>query len=424
MKILYIAYSCAPDRGSENRIGWMVPVTMARYHAVFVITKSQYRRDIETYCADHPQVRVQFFYVDVPVADNLLRGHARSLGLNLWHRRAVKLAAQLCRREGIQLIHQITPVEFRSIGDYGSIPEVRFLCGPVGGGEYIPRSLWPRMGRYLAVEGARWGLNCLARRRLKKTGILDRCHGLLFANPETEDWLNPILPEGLDLGVYPEVGVDDFVIAHRSPDRCRNLQRGAETPDLREGITFLTASRLIRRKGHRLLLDALASLPEELPWKLMIAGTGPEETGLRKKVQRLHLENRVVFTGKLPFSQMEALYQGAHVLVLPSLRETTGSVVTEAMARGLPVILPDRFGGGALVTEQTGWLYDGSLEALSAALLEAASDGEEVCRRGANAAASMKAHTWDAKGAYYRQLYESISDRRDDHDSVHCGARL
>jgi len=411
MKILYIAYSCAPDRGSENRIGWMLPLTMSRHYQVFVITKSQYRREITEYCARHPQVRVQFFYVDVPAANAALRGPLYSLQLNLWHRRAVKLAAQLCRREGITRIHQITPVEFRSIGDYGSIPDVRFFCGPVGGGEYIPRDLWLRMGWRMAAEGIRWGFNIIARRRLQKTGILNRCHGLLFANPETESWLAPILPEGLDLGIYPEVGVEDA---------------GTDTERTAKGevITFLTASRLIRRKGHSLLLDALSDLPESLPWRMVIAGTGPEETGLRKKAGRLGLKNRVIFTGKQPFSQMEALYLAADVLVLPSLRETTGSVVTEAMARSLPVILPDRFGGRKLVTKDSGWLYSGGRKALTAALLDAASSRAEVARRGTNAADAVKNHTWDAKAAHYRHLYETTEERRDDHAGFHCGAHL
>ena len=410
MNILYIAYSCAPDRGSENRIGWILPVTMARHHQVFVITKSQYRREIEACCTDHPEGKVQFFYVDVPAIGAALRGPLASLQLNLWHSRAVKLAEELCRRENIQIIHQITPVEFRSIGDYGAIPGVRFFCGPVGGGEYIPRNLWPWMGWHMAAEGIRWGFNVMARRRLQKTGILTRCRGLLFANPETKDWLDPILPEGLNLGVYPEVGVE-------------TVGKGMEMTAAGEGITFLTASRLIRRKGHSLLLDALADLPEEMSWRLIMAGAGPEETRLRKKAGKLGLEKRITFTGKLAFSQMEALYQRADVLVLPSLRETTGSVVAEAMARGLPVILPDRFGGRQLAEEACGWCFTNK-EELTMALKEAACDRAELARRGANGAEAIQKHTWEAKAARYLRMYESSSDRRDDHAGVHCGTHL
>ena len=121
---------------------------------------------------------------------------------------------------------------------------------------------------------------------------------------------------------------------------------------------------------------------------------------------------------------MEGLYHTAHILVLPSLRETTGSVVTEAMVRGLPVILPNRFGGGQLVNGETGWLYSGGREALAAVLRDAASSREELARRGANAAAAMKNHTWEVKAAHYQRIYETISDRRDSHAGFHCGAHL
>lgn len=220
---------------------------------------------------------------------------------------------------------------------------------------------------------------------------------MLFANRETEAWLSSVLPEGLSLGICPEVGIGETVFrAKAAPSR---------------EVTFLAASRLIGRKGHALLLDALALLPGESAWKLILAGEGPEETRLRKQCRRLGLSDRVTFLGKLPFSQMEEIYQMAHVLVLPSLRETTGSVLAEAMARGLPVITMDRFGGRELVTADAGWLYANSVESLAHALAEAIFHPEEICRRGSCAAEAVKQHTWQEKAARYQTIYETIFSR-------------
>lgn len=397
MKLLYIAYSCAPDRGSEDRIGWMLPLAAAQHHQVCVITKEEHRPEIEAYCKTQP-VPIRFFYADIPaVWKKVLHGAAYSLRLNLWHRQALKLAKELCRREGIHLIHQITPVEFRSIGDYGAIPGVKFLCGPVGGGEYIPRTLWKYGRRQLPVEIARAALNRMARCRLKQRGILGRCDGLLFANRETETWLSPVLPEGLSLGICPEVGV--------SP-----ATDSASAGSFRE-IIFLSASRLICRKGHALLLDALASLPEGYPWKLILAGEGPEKNRLKKQCRRLGLSDRITFLGKVPFSQMEEIYRTADVLVHPSLRETTGSVLAEAMSRGLPVITMNCFGGKNLVTRDTGWLYEASLSSLKDVMLEVLTHPEEIRRRGSCALDAMKQHTWQEKAARYQIIYETIMTR-------------
>lgn len=58
--------------------------------------------------------------------------------LNVWNRRVLPLAKKISADQKIDVIHQITPIEFRAIGDYGKIANIKFVCGPLGGGE----SLW------------------------------------------------------------------------------------------------------------------------------------------------------------------------------------------------------------------------------------------------------------------------------------------
>lgn len=394
MNILYIAYSCSPDKGSEARIGWKLPLATAGENQVFVLTKEEHRAEIEAYCAAHDLLSVRFCYADIPVAaKKICRGSAYSLRLNLWHRQALDLAEELCRRERIDLIHQITPVEFRSIGDYGKIPNVKVVCGPLGGGEYIPMQLRQYAGRHLPAEQLRRILNVLARWRLKRKDILSRCDALLFANPETEDWLSPVLKKGTACGICPETGIS------REEITGRETNMGS--------CHFLAAGRLIYRKGHALLLDALAELPEDLDWRCTILGVGPELHRLQKQCEKMGITHRVIFLGKVPFSEMEQIYQEAHVLVLPSLRETTGSVLLEAMARGLPVIAPDRFGGTALVDGSTGWRFRAK-EDLREALLHCIQNPEAVLERGKMAALAAEDHTWEKKAAFYQKIYGKI----------------
>ena len=49
MNILYIAYSCSPNSGSENSIGWNIPIEMAKRHNVYVLTKQEHREHINDY---------------------------------------------------------------------------------------------------------------------------------------------------------------------------------------------------------------------------------------------------------------------------------------------------------------------------------------------------------------------------------------
>lgn len=390
MNILYIAYSCSPCRGSEARIGWKLPEAAAREHRVFVLTKEEHRQEIRQYQKAHPEPALTVFYGDIsPVWKILLRGRAYSLRLNLWHRKVLPLAREICRREGIRIAHQITPVEFRSIGDYGRIPGVTFVCGPVGGGEEIPGHLCSLAGVHLPEEWLRRAVNGLARHRLQRRGILKRCPGLLFANPETRAFLRA---EG-GAACCPEVGIDPEEVTGK-PETAENA-----------GLTFLFAGRLIRRKGLRLLLAALKTLPTDRAWHCLVAGTGPEEGALKQYVRRHGLEHRVTFLGKVPWGQMEEIYRRSDVLVLPSLRETTGSVVLEAMARGLAVVLPRRFGGGVLAEEAFWW---DTPEDLAAALLACLEHPEEAARLGRRAMDTAGKHTWDKLAARYTEFYRQL----------------
>ena len=92
MNILYIAYSCAPGKGSEDRIGWMIPMTAAKNHRVWVLTREEHRPRIEEWQKIHKMPDIRFCYADIhPLWKMLLRGRAYSLRLNLWHHKALPL---------------------------------------------------------------------------------------------------------------------------------------------------------------------------------------------------------------------------------------------------------------------------------------------------------------------------------------------
>lgn len=394
MNILYIAYSCSPNHGSEDRIGWMVPMYGAKHNRVWVITKEEHRPVIEAYRRQHLECAVQFQYVDIPAPlKTLFRGAAYAGRLWAWQKRALTAARELCRREPIELIHQITPVEFRSIADYGSIPGVKFVCGPVGGGERIPKGLAGYARRHGMQEWLRQIINRISARHLRHTGILSRCDALLFANRETQNLLDG---EGLCM---TETGIED----------CEIGASATKGP----GCTFLAAGRMVYRKGHKWLLDALREMPPELEYECIFAGWGPERRRLERLCRRWGLEHRVRFLDRVSYDQMERLYQTAHVLVMPSLRETTGSVLLEAMARGLPVITLNRFGGAVVADETTGWLISGNsrreyVHSLRDACCECIRNPAARAEKGRAALIRAREHTWEAKTARYMALYRRL----------------
>lgn len=404
MNILYIAYSCSPCHGSEDKIGWQIPWESAKRNQVFVITKEEQRPFVEGYLKEHPRKNMHFYYVDIPFGyKKIYKGFFYSGRLNIWHRRALPVAEKICREYGISVIHQITPVEFRAIGNYGSIPGVRFVCGPVGGGEFVPKGLtyYEKGNRHL--ELIRRVANVWSKHQLRKQEILSRCDCILFANAETK---NDLCPDGEDAGysVMPEIGI-------AVPEE---INPSHETTSGEKPCRFLVAGRLIYRKGHAFLLDALEELPEDLAYECRIVGSGPEAERLyRRCSSHQKLSEHIIFQSNVSFTQMQKEYANADVLIMPSLRETTGTVVLEAMSQGLPVITINRFGARNILTDETGWLYDGNsresfLAALRLALMDCITHPEEVLRRGTNARLSAREMTWEKKMAYYQSLYEDV----------------
>ena len=98
---------------------------------------------------------------------------------------------------------------------------------------------------------------------------------------------------------------------------------------------LLSVGHLIPRKGHDLVIAALASLPD---LHLLIAGSGPEEAALRSLADRRGVSSRVRFLGAVAHEALPEIYSAADVLVLASSREGWPNVLLEAMACGTPVV--------------------------------------------------------------------------------------
>ncbi len=146
-------------------------------------------------------------------------------------------------------------------------------------------------------------------------------------------------------------------------DRVHVAEPGVDAADLAPGTAaggaLLCVAAVTPGKGHDVLLDALATTVD-LSWRCVCVGSLDRDPAfvadVRRRSQDAGLHDRVTFPGSRTGVDLDRSYAEADLLVLASHAETYGMVVTEALARGIPVVAAD-VGG---VTEALGEGADGA----------------------------------------------------------------
>ncbi|MFF6994736.1 glycosyltransferase family 4 protein [Streptomyces sp. NPDC008313] len=133
-----------------------------------------------------------------------------------------------------------------------------------------------------------------------------------------------------------------------APDRVHIATPGADIAPLAPGTDgvsrLLCVAAVTPRKGQHRLVEALAAVTD-LPWTcLCVGGLGQDPryvAGLRALIRKRGLEDRLSLAGPQAGAELDASYAAADLMVLTSYAETYGMAVTEALARGIPVLATD-----------------------------------------------------------------------------------
>ncbi|MFI0407689.1 glycosyltransferase family 4 protein [Actinomadura sp. 3N508] len=161
----------------------------------------------------------------------------------------------------------------------------------------------------------------------------------------------------------------DHLLAHHGLEasRVHAVTPGTEPAPLATGTDgatrLLCVASVTPRKGHDILVEALATLAH-LPWQCECVGPlrrDPEHvTRLQRLIAQHRLGDRVRLEGPLTGKRLDDAYASADLLVLASRAETYGMVVTEALARGVPVVATAVDG----VPDTLGWDPSGAVPGL------------------------------------------------------------
>ncbi len=411
MKALVSAYACEPGKGSEPGAGWNIVQHLAKHHELWVITRANNRSAIEAAMARHPNPNLHFVYHDLA---RLLWLKRRLPGAvypyhYLWQTSLLGLARSLHREVGFDVAHHLTlgsfryPTSLRRLG----IPLVH---GPVGGAEEAPFAFWGGFGlrggirESLRVASNRFAsFDPLVRSTYRSAAIT------LAVSPETARRVAGFGRPAGPVQVLPLIGVSPELI-----DQVRHNGGATRSPG---EIKALFVGRLVHWKGVHLAIEAVAKARRGADVRLTVLGTGPFERKLIGLAKRLGVGDAVQFRRSVPtLADVYRLYREHDVFLFPSLHESGGMALLEAMAAGLPALVVDRGGPGLSVTEAAGIKASGTtpgaaIADLAEGLLRLAHDADLRSSMGLAAQDRVRSshYLWDMKARELSGIYESAA---------------
>ncbi len=201
---------------------------------------------------------------------------------------------------------------------------------------------------------------------------------------------------------------------------------GAADPVLRrqlglEGATVLGfVGSFYAYEGLDLLLDAFPALLHKRPeLRLLLVGGGPQDANLKAQAQRLGVADKLIFTGRVPHSEVSRYYDQIDLLVYPRHSMRLTELVTplkplEAMAQGRLFVASDVGGHRELIRDgETGTLFKaGSADALAEAVLDMLDHRERwPAMRAAGRHFVEDVRNWKNSVANYAAVYRRLANK-------------
>jgi glycosyltransferase involved in cell wall biosynthesis len=345
MRILVSAYACEPGKGSEPAIGWDSVRQIARFHEVWVATRASNRRSIAKALAIEPVPNVHWIFIDLPAWARFWKRGQRGVHLYycIWQFIAYWIAKKWHRKVSFELVHHVTFVNYWMPSFLALLP-VPFVWGPVGGGESAPRSFWFAF----SLRGKMCELLRDISRKIGEQNPIVRltARRAVWAFSTTEETEKRLRHLGCRrVRVFPQVGLPAEEML-----QLVGLPFREEAP-----FRLLSAGRVIHWKGFELGIKAFAQFQRQFPTsEYWLVGDGPERTRLEALAAKLDVAEKVMFYGSVSRSELFQKLAECDVLMHPSLHDSGGYIVLEAMAAGRPPVCLDLGGPGVLVTKETG----------------------------------------------------------------------
>ncbi len=187
--------------------------------------------------------------------------------------------------------------------------------------------------------------------------------------------------------------------------RNNDLRKCWNIPD--DHVVLLYVGRLAPEKELDILFQSISLLGDR-PFRLLVVGDGPQRPELEKMAG-----DNVIFAGYRSGSDLRSLYASADIFVFPSSTETYGNVILEAMASGLPAVVPRAGGVQENLIDGFNGLYFKPHEprAMAEAIVKLIDDCDLRQQMGQNALSHVKSKSWTAEFNKVFDIYRELIDR-------------
>ncbi len=197
----------------------------------------------------------------------------------------------------------------------------------------------------------------------------------------------------------------DFEKGISSEENIRKLKEKHKIAE--DEIVFLFVGRMMWYKNIKLILDALRLLPTDLKYKMIFVGKGNDKKDIEKYAKHIGISKKCIFAG--PVYDREDLrdyYSISDLFLFPSTYDTSGLVIMEAAATGLPsVLIKNSCASEGIVNNHNGFLCKENEKSLKDVILKAIESKETLKEIGLNAQNEVY-YSWEDSitDAYKRYL--------------------
>lgn len=394
--ILLSAFECNPYMGSDAEVGWQWGHQLSkRGYKVTVITRSTHQKEIEQWITKTGESKaVNFVYVDIkwlyPLTE--LINPRNHIYYYFWQLSAYFTAKKLHVQKPFSLIHHLTWVSFRQPSFMGLI-DAPFFFGPVAGGDEIPKGYAKTFAlKQRLLESIRSLINSLVK--------IDPLMWLTFASADKIFFTSPAHLARVPNFVKNKAQIE-LAIGCDSP--VSNLEKENNKQTIKRGNRLLFVGRFLGLKGMDIGLDAFALIRQTRPdVTLTLVGDGIERDRWVTKAKLLNVFDAIDWRGWIRKEEVQKLYLEFDLFYFPSLRDSGGFVVLEALQNGMPVVCFKLGGPGMLVDESCGYAVEAgksvaqATQDLAAATLKVLADSEKNKHLFDNCRKRAKQFTWDA----------------------------